>query len=70
MRPFTWGVVAEVLHAFPDLLAEIASVGAKIFLDSLRRHLNLRPEDRIDLRRVVLVRPGDDDRQRDATPVH
>jgi hypothetical protein len=70
LAPLDMGRIAKILHALSDLLAEITSVGAKILLNRLGRLLDLRQEDWIDLRRVVLVRPCDDDRQRDATPVY
>ena len=65
--------VAMVQDDLHGRFASIASVGTQVLVASLWRCLALDHDGlkyRIDLGDVMLIGPGHDDRQRDATPVH
>ena len=65
--------VAMVQDDLHGRFAAIACVGTQVFVASLWRCLALDHDGlkyRIDLGDVMLIGPGHDDRQRDATPVH
>lgn len=65
--------VAMVQDDLHGRLASIARVCTQMLAASLRRFLALDHDGlkhRINLGDVVLIGPGHDDRQRDATPVH